>query len=706
MVMDGETMKRFFKKLIVPALLILAIVCIVPLASAEDYPFTYDVRADGVAIVSCNSSYSGAIDIPDTIEGKNVIAIENSAFYGAEGVTSVKLPSTLKSIGVSAFEGCTSITKLVIPNSVVTVGESAFASCASLEKLEIGTGITSISESMFEGCTKLNNVNLPDSVNSIGAYAFSCCDSLETLVIYPYVTSIGNYAFYDCESLTKIALPETITVIGEGTFAECNKLASVSFTDSITKIDALAFDGCEAIETVYYTNAQISWLKIDIDEDGNDYINDTFLSGKIEFKHSHNYTTTETISKPTCENKGFGNFVCECGYAHKSEIPALGHSSEPIAEVSATCTKAGTTAGEKCSRCGVMLVQPQTIPATGHAKVTDAAVEATCTSEGKTEGSHCKVCGEVFTAQEVIAKKPHNNTQVLEKATLTTNGKKVLTCQDCGNVETKILYNVSQISLNTYTYSYTGKAITPAVTVKDSNGTALVKGTDYTLTYADGRTAAGKYTVTVKLIGDYSGSKKLTFSVITLSKTSSLTASSTTSGTLKVTWAKVANATGYRVFVYKVGTSTRKLVAKVNGTSYTLKNAYNGSALKVGTTYRVAVIAYAEDSTTGVLAHAPAGVNKEFKLTAGKPTLKASSASGKVTLTWTNVKQETGYQVYYSTSKNGTYSKLATTKTDVVKYTKALTKGKTYYFKVRAYTKVGNGYVYGNYSSVVSCKIK
>lgn len=698
-------MKKILKKLIVPALLILAIAFVMPLASAEDYPFVYDVQDAGIVIVSCDTSYSGAIEIPTTIDGKNVVSIESSAFAGAEGITSVKLPSTLKSIGSYAFDGCTSIKELSIPDSVTTIGESAFSSCAALEKIEIGSGISAISDSMFEGCSKLNNVVLPENIKSIGAYAFTCCDSLETLAIYPYVTSIGEYAFYDCASLTKIALPETVTVIKEGTFAECKNLSVISLHKTVTSISALAFDECEAIDQVYYTGNQAAWAKMDVDEEGNETFNDTFLSGKISFNHEHSSTHVVVI-KPTCENKGLGNYVCECGYARKGDIAELGHSAEPIAKVSATCTTAGTTAGERCSRCGVILVQPQTIPATGHLEVTDEAVEATCVSEGKTRGSHCKVCGEVFKAQEVIAKKPHNNTQVLEKATLTTNGKKVLTCQDCGNVETKILYNVSQVSLSATTYSYTGKVITPTVTVKDSNGTKLTENKDYTVTYPDGRKAVGKYTVTVKLKGDYSGSKKISFSIINLAKTSSLTASSTTKGTLKISWAAVSGATGYRVFVYKSSdSSTRKLVAKVSTTSYTLTKDYNDKALKIGTAYRVAIIAYA-DAGNGKLVHAPAGVNKTFTLTPGKATLKASSASGKVNLSWTNVTGESGYQVFYATSKNGTYSKLATTKANTVKYTKALTKGKTYYFKVRAYTTVNGKTVYGSYSSAVSCKIK
>ena len=88
-----------------------------------------------------------------------------------------------------------------------------------------------------------------------------------------------------------------------------------------------------------------------------------------------------------------------------------------------------------------------------------------------------------------------------------------------------------------------------------------------------------------------------------------------------------------------------------------------------------------------------------------KPTLTVTSTTGKATLKWTNIANETGYQLSYSTSKDGKYTTVKT-KADVVKLTKALTKGKTYYFKVRAYKKTDSGTVYGSFSTVKSIKIK
>ena len=60
-------------------------------------------------------------------------------------------------------------------------------------------------------------------------------------------------------------------------------------------------------------------------------------------------------------------------------------------------------------------------------------------------------------------------------------------------------------------YQYTGEAITPEVTVKDGDKT-LTKDKDYTVAYAD-NTAVGTATVTVTGKGNYTGERKLTFTI-------------------------------------------------------------------------------------------------------------------------------------------------------------------------------------------------
>ena len=61
------------------------------------------------------------------------------------------------------------------------------------------------------------------------------------------------------------------------------------------------------------------------------------------------------------------------------------------------------------------------------------------------------------------------------------------------------------------TTSYNGKVKAPKVTVKDPYGNVLKEKTDYTITYPKGRKSVGEYTIKIKYIGEYKGSKKLKF---------------------------------------------------------------------------------------------------------------------------------------------------------------------------------------------------
>ncbi len=123
--------------------------------------------------------------------------------------------------------------------------------------------------------------------------------------------------------------------------------------------------------------------------------------------------------------------------------------------------------------------------------------------------------------------------------------------------------------------TYTGKAITPTVTVKDGDK-KLVKGTDYTVSYKN-NTKIGTATVTITGKGDYTGTKTLTFKIVP--KKVKLTGKS--SGTKEnLSWKKSAGAAGYEVyrsidggkFTRLTATKTLKYTAKLTaGKSYKFK---------------------------------------------------------------------------------------------------------------------------------------
>lgn len=104
---------------------------------------------------------------------------------------------------------------------------------------------------------------------------------------------------------------------------------------------------------------------------------------------------------------------------------------------------------------------------------------------------------------------------VKKKATFVSDGKVVTKCKSCGKtLSTKKINKISNVKLSKSIYTYDKKAKKPAVTVKDSKGKKLKKGTDYTVTYAKGRKSIGSYKVTVQLKGKkYSGKNTLTFRI-------------------------------------------------------------------------------------------------------------------------------------------------------------------------------------------------
>lgn len=144
------------------------------------------------------------------------------------------------------------------------------------------------------------------------------------------------------------------------------------------------------------------------------------------------------------------------------------------------------------------------------------------------------------------------------------------------------------MKLSATSYIYDGKAKTPTLTVKDSKGTVLKKGTDYDVTYAPGRINVGSYKVTVVLKGKYSGSKELRFTI--KPKTQTITRVDRGDKNLKITWTKgTKGVTGYEIYrsTSLKGTYTRiATIQKIGTVSYTNKG------LKANTTYYYKVRSY------------------------------------------------------------------------------------------------------------------
>lgn len=187
----------------------------------------------------------------------------------------------------------------------------------------------------------------------------------------------------------------------------------------------------------------------------------------------------------------------------------------------------------------------------------------------------------------------YKNNKSVGTATVTIKGKgnytgivtlkfKIVKAQ---SVQTNI--SIAKVSGIASSYKYTGKNITPTVTLKNG-ATTLKKGTDYIVSYKNNK-AIGTATITIKGTGTYMGTITKTFKIIP--KTVSLkSVASPKTKQLKVTWNKDTAATGYQITY-----STSKNFKSSNKSVTINKNSTTNTTIKNLTkrkTYYVKVRAY------------------------------------------------------------------------------------------------------------------
>ncbi len=250
-------MSRYSKKiltacvcLVVLAVVLCAVPCFTPLASAEsigDYEYT---SSSGTVRITGYTGSGTEITVPSEIDGNPVTAI-----------------------GTSAFQHCTLLVSVTIPDTVISIGDTAFSGCTALESVTIPDSVTSIGSCAFEDCDDLTGIVLPSSMRSIGKGAFQNCYSLENVVFFNGITEIGDYAFRFCTSLESITLPATLESIGCG-----------------------AFSSCDNLDNIYYMGSGEQWAKIDIADD-----NSNISQAEIHLAVFYNAATVDIEAKAAAE---------------------------------------------------------------------------------------------------------------------------------------------------------------------------------------------------------------------------------------------------------------------------------------------------------------------------------------------------------------------------------------------------------------------
>lgn len=253
---------------------------------------------------------------------------------------------------------------------------------------------------------------------------------------------------------------------------------------------------------------------------------------------------------------------------------------------------------------------------------------------------------------------------------ISTNGKNTTITATVRTDDIKqVAFQINGTTLKTALVSNGSASVSVDNTILDSNGhlnCVEIKGKD----------ASGKYLYASKLSSNQSYN-------MTVSNYAAFTTDGKTNTIASVKMAK----SEYKLSVGQ----TTDIATTFTPASEKSNLSWTSSNRDVATVFAGKVTAVAPGTTTVTCYTANGSMAMCTVVVSCKnPTgLKPVSATGKLSMTWNVSDSATDYVIYRSSAKNGTYTKLATTKTNT--YTdKTAAAGKTYYYKVTAYAKTAN----------------
>lgn len=240
-------------------LLLIAMLCAMSGASANDYDFEVDgiyYKMISLNDQTCrvvkkdnNFKYAGDVVIPTQVKYGNrkitVVELDYDLFYNCGKLTGITIPNTISSIKIYMFKNCNKLERVKFEDGETTLdieansnnskffGESPiktiyigrnlsnspFVDKTTIKEVEIGNCVTKMPS--FRGCSGFTNITIPNSVTEIGSETFSYCINLKSITIPNSVTSIGSSAFAHCWGLSSIAIPNSVTEIGSYAFSGC-----------------------------------------------------------------------------------------------------------------------------------------------------------------------------------------------------------------------------------------------------------------------------------------------------------------------------------------------------------------------------------------------------------------------------------------------------------------------------------------------------
>ena len=201
-------------------------------------------RAEAAAVSDISSVFNENKEITLFDELQYFIgltSIEDSAFLGCSGLTSITIPNSVTSIGDWSFTHCSALLSIIIPANVTNIGFGVFAGCNSMISMTVDAGNNAFDSR--NGC----NAIIQTSTNTLIA-------GCQNMTIPEGVTTIKDWAMNGIGTLTSVVFPNSLNSIGVGAFSYCWSLTSITIPANVTSIGDKAFEGA-ALTTVKVENS-------------------------------------------------------------------------------------------------------------------------------------------------------------------------------------------------------------------------------------------------------------------------------------------------------------------------------------------------------------------------------------------------------------------------------------------------------------------
>ena len=245
--------------------------------------YTYDVRDDGTIEITKYNGSASNLNIPSTIDGKQVSYIGSDSFRGNKYLNSVTIPDSVKVIQSRAFAECSNLSTLKFGKNVEKIYDYVFYQ-TNITEITLPEKLNYISGIAFLGNCVIKNINvdanntnfssnngivfskdkkkivlypqgktekaytIPSTVEEICDSAFSYAQ-VESITIPSSVKKFGNYVF-SSTNITSITIPSTVTEMGYGPVADCQKLISANIQSTVKVLPYDMFNGCASLKNV------------------------------------------------------------------------------------------------------------------------------------------------------------------------------------------------------------------------------------------------------------------------------------------------------------------------------------------------------------------------------------------------------------------------------------------------------------------------